>query len=284
MPIEKEFDFPNEAAFTTDFLVPLLRRLGFSVVNEYHSSQEFGKDLVFAEIDRFGHVAYHGLQAKYVPSISQSDSNGLIDDAKEAFNNPFQHPGTGTEEHICSFYVANAGSISIQARTNFFNALATPHGGRVRLIDGKALLALDRWGTMHRVEAIGEVLAGLRIEIRYNRLILEVISQRTTEYRNTDGVGPLPIERLRTIATSHYLQRPSLSDHIDTKVVNQYLHVIHTEINDVLNSMMGNTSKENRMRLAEKLMPKIGEAGRMGDGLEAAIDEILKNLGPLLPL
>ena len=51
MSIEAEFKaFANEAEFTSRFLVPLLRRLGYSVVDEYHGQREFGKDLVFGEI------------------------------------------------------------------------------------------------------------------------------------------------------------------------------------------------------------------------------------------
>ena len=67
------------------FLIPLLQRLGFSIVVNFHGTSEFGKDIIFGEIDRFGHVVYHGLQAKYVPSISLSASDELIEDAKQAF-------------------------------------------------------------------------------------------------------------------------------------------------------------------------------------------------------
>ena len=33
-------------------LIPLLQRLGFSLVFNYHGRAEFGKDLIFAEVDR----------------------------------------------------------------------------------------------------------------------------------------------------------------------------------------------------------------------------------------
>lgn len=85
-------NFNNEESFTDSFLIPLLQRLGFSVVVNFHGTSEFGKDIIFGEIDRFGHVVYHGLQAKYVASTSLSASDELIEDAKQAFNNPFTHP------------------------------------------------------------------------------------------------------------------------------------------------------------------------------------------------
>jgi hypothetical protein len=71
MAIPKEFVFANENDFVQRFLIPLLHRLGFSVVANYHRTHgELGKDLVFAEIDRFGHIRYCGLQAKYEESRS----------------------------------------------------------------------------------------------------------------------------------------------------------------------------------------------------------------------
>jgi len=161
MPIERHFKYANEAEFTNQFLVPLLRRIGYSVVVEYHGTQEFGKDLVFGEIDRFGQVAYHGLQAKYVDSISQSDSHALIQDCREAFGNPFRHLSTGAEERISTFTVANGGSIADNARTNFFNTLASPHGGHIRMLNGKELVELDRWAAVRQVESVGPQLTGL---------------------------------------------------------------------------------------------------------------------------
>jgi hypothetical protein len=65
---KKLTSYTSEDDFIQRFLIPLLKRLGFSVVN-YQGKSEHGRDLIFAEMDRFGHVRYHGLQAKYLPSI-----------------------------------------------------------------------------------------------------------------------------------------------------------------------------------------------------------------------
>ena len=64
MAIPGEFTYADEAGFITRFVLPLLQRLGYSLVVNYHGTREFGKDLVFGEIDRFGHVVYHGMQVK----------------------------------------------------------------------------------------------------------------------------------------------------------------------------------------------------------------------------
>lgn len=127
MTIPAEFKFASEDDFIQRFLVPLLTRLGFSVVN-YHGTREFGRDLIFAEIDRFGHVRYHGLQAKYVASIGLNDSHDLIRDCDQAFTNPFVHPQTGAEGYISSFYAVNGGDVSEQARTNYHNHAIRHYG------------------------------------------------------------------------------------------------------------------------------------------------------------
>ena len=280
MAINKQLEYGDEASFITTFLAPLLRRVGFSIVAEYHSSQEFGKDLVFGEIDRFGHVCYHGLQAKYKGSISQSDSNGLIEDCKEAFNNPFRHPNTGADEHINTFVVANAGSIAPNARTNFFNALNTPHGGRIRLLDGKSLLALDKWAAVNQVQFVGEYLSGLLFEVRYNNRLLASIRHLVKEYLQ-DQKRPLPLERLRIAATVNYLTRPFASSHIDIDVVNQYCHRIANNLNPGLDHVAGAASLENRRAIAQDILVWADEIGRLAQGLEEAINIVLIQLGPL---
>jgi hypothetical protein len=230
MPIEKEFNYQNEADFTGRFLVPLLRRLGFSVVVDYHGVREFGKDLVFGEIDRFAEVAYHGLQAKYVDSISQSESEGLIEDAKQAFRNPFRHPNTGEEHRISMFIIANAGNIAPNARENYFAELLTPHGGQIRMFDGKALLSLDRWATLNRVENVGETITGLLFELGFNKNLISSFRKRITDFIH-DQNKSLPIERLRSGAVSHYIQKPLMPTLIDTNTLHQYFFNIDLLIN-----------------------------------------------------
>ena len=44
IPVESTYD--NEEAFTQSFLIPLLQKLGFTLVLNYHGTAEFGKDLL----------------------------------------------------------------------------------------------------------------------------------------------------------------------------------------------------------------------------------------------
>ena len=148
MSFPSSFHYENEADFIRRLIVPVLQRLGFDAVTNYHGTREHGKDLVFGETDRFGHHIYHGLQAKYVPSISQKEAGSLIDDARQAFIMTFQHPTSGIAERISKFYVVNGGSISDNVRDLFFQALRPQFGANVRLIDGNEMVALERQASL----------------------------------------------------------------------------------------------------------------------------------------
>ncbi len=291
MPIEAEFKtFSDESGFRTRFLVPLLQRLGFISVYDNHGPNEFGKDIIFGEIDRFGSIIYHGMQAKYQDSVGLEDSHDLITSASAAFSNPFRHRTRGTDERIVSFFVANAGNVSTQAEANFFNAInRTPYAAHVRLLNGKTLLDLDRWATINRAEQVGEVLSGLLIELGNNNNILVSICRNLHVFLE-QPIDTMPPQKLRTTAFSHYIQKPLLPSQIDTGVANQYLTLVEL-INDGLDrlrfdnivAMMTQASGiveetgKSILGLAEKLASPGGQ-------LESAIKAALATLGPLAAL
>lgn len=221
MPIPPELTFSNEDAFNQEFVIPLLRRLGFSVVANYHGHAEFGKDLVFAEIDRFGHVRYHAVQTKYLPSISLNAIEELVLDCKQAYNNPFTHPQTGAVERISSFYAINAGSIGPEATQHFFQSLVGVYGGNVRLLQAKDLLVLDQWATAQKHESITHRLTGLLLELRFNRRQIQAITEK---YKSSlsNKKAPLVFTSIKTDAVAHYLTSPLLADELSPEIVQGY--------------------------------------------------------------
>jgi hypothetical protein len=271
----------KEEKFTLEFLSPLLKRLGFSVILPYHGQREFGRDLIFGEIDRFSTFVYHGLQAKYEESIGQADSHDLTRDCDEAFTHMFRHPVTGEEAYISSFTVATPGSIADNARENFLaKARSQQHGGNVRLLDGKALLLLDRWATMGHVENVAETLSGLSWEIRYNSAILSFQEQALSTWQK-DHSKPHLIDRLRIGAISHYAQKPLLPTIISTDIVMQLLTQIESA-NAILSSMNALTSVGSREKLSMSFVnvtaPLIQQHG---NALSAQIAAAMNQLGPL---
>ncbi len=284
MAIEKEFKFNDEADFVARFLDALLRRLGFSVVIPYHGKREFGRDLIFAEIDRFRQVAYHALQGKYVDAIHQGDSKGLIDDCEEAFRHPFTNPTTGEQHYITTFVIANGGSFTDNARENFF--VATTHAeriGQVRLLDGRTLLSLDRWASFGTVQQVGEILSGLLIEVRYNRQMGMFISGELGKYIK-DEQHPIPSWRLRKEACSHYLHKPLVPNLIQTENVMKYIQSIEGFDYSVDRLLSFGPVRQMRVKIAEATIQNIVPVQTIGAALEAAIMNAMARLGPLAAL
>lgn len=203
--------FRDEDDFVQRFLIPLFRRIGFGIVANYNGKREFGKDLLVGEVDRFGHVRFHGVQAKYEPSIGKEAMHSLIQQCDEAFVSPFTHPQTGQLQRISTFYAATAGSVSDEARELFFAAMQPKHADNVRVLDGKALLALDRFAVISRSEDIRELLDGLLQEVRYASRALDHLVPLLEQIQQSDGNGVVyPMIRLRINAVSAFLVRPVL--------------------------------------------------------------------------
>lgn len=277
MPIPVEFSFSSESDFVERFLIPLLQRLGFMVVIHYHGTREFGKDLIFAEVDRFGDVRYYGLQAKYVDTIGMGRAvEDLVSDCKQAFEVPFRNPQNGLEQRIGTFYGVNGGSISDQARQYYFEALSKPYGPNVRLLDGKALLTLDRGAAFNRVESVGEHLTGLLLEIRYNRRIAPSVVVPLQQMLS--GGGYLPMERFRAQAAANYLLRPLLPRAMSMDEVEHYWYLT-SGVNNALDFV--SAPMRDRSQEIPKVIAFIGEVEPIGRELESTILSILGDLGPL---
>ena len=277
--VPSEFDYINEADFTNRLVIPLLERLGFTLIAYYGGSREFGKDVVFGEVDRFGHIRYHGLQAKYVASIGLGDARSLIDDCRQAFENPFRHPNTGQRERITCFYVVNGGTFSEPARESIFNAVEAPFGGHVTLLDGQAVLSLERWATFNRQELVGEKLTGIILELRYNRHLLSLIHRRFQAFIANHATGFPAGFRLRLNACSAYLQAPILPTLNTNERIEAYWHD-----GSVVNSALASLALRVRSSKAmQKHMKQIldweASLEKSAGPLEEELTGFLKRLG-----
>jgi hypothetical protein len=211
MALSPEFTaYADENDFVQRFLVPLLGRLGFGIVVNHHGQSEAGMDLIVGEIDRFAHVRYHGIQAKFEGSISKAATHGLFQDATEAFAAEFTHPQTGAKQRISCFYAVNAGTVSDEGRTLFFDLLRSKHGDNVRLLEGRDLLALDRSATI-RTESTRNLLLALLMETKRICASLNRLLPRLQAIVDGDGNGVVyPVERLRLVAIEAWLANPVL--------------------------------------------------------------------------
>ncbi len=281
MAIPSELSYRDEDDFDQQFLIPLLRRLGFSVVANYHGHAEFGKDLVFAEIDRFGHIRYHAVQSKYLPSISLNAVEELILDCRQAFNNPFTHPQSGAVERISTFYAINAGTLSPEATQHFFQSLMPIYGGNVRLLQAKDLLVLDQWATAARHERVIDQLTGLLLEVRFNRRQIEHIAVAYQQALDS-GKPPLFFTSIRSDSIARYLSAPILPTEVSTNVIEGYWHacsVLDAWISVYrLRGVRMDENKEANLASFQIMSGRIESLGKM---IESQVTAVIANLGPL---
>lgn len=222
MSIPEAFVYPNEEAFTRDYVIPLLNRLGFGVVENYHGTREFGKDLICGTFDNFGDTLFYGIQVKYETSIGLKSVEDLIRDSKQAFRNPFKHPRTSTEHRIAFFIAINGGSISDQAKEHFFNSLDDTLRPYARLIDGKSLLSLHKFASWREVQRIREQITGMIAEVEANRKLKSVGRLADFAQHISRWKSEVPFERFRNNCVSAYLASPSLPDVIQAWEAHKY--------------------------------------------------------------
>ena len=282
MAIPAEFVYggdQREFQFRDRFILPLLVRLGFGVVANYHGQREFGRDAVFGDIDRFGHVVYYGMQIKYESSISLSDSHGLIQDAAEATHNPFKHPHTGRDEFISCFYVANAGDISDVARSNFFSTVVRKGVRDARLLDANALLLLDKSAALNRGGQIREKLSGLLQEVRRNVHTVTDIGPKLIAYAANVQSGSFPMVRCRNTATGDYLGAPFAIPGLVVDIVEMYWEIsrVLNAIADSVGSTVATDSyRSGRAAAFAEHVPSLLSLGRQ---IEAAVDALMARVG-----
>jgi hypothetical protein len=275
----------DENDFVQRFLVPLLGRLGFGIVVNHHGQSEAGMDLIVGEIDRFAHVRYHGIQAKFENSISKSASHGLVQDATEAFAAEFTHPQTGAKHRISSFYAVNAGTVSDEARALFFALLQNKHSDNVRLLEGRDLVALDRSATV-RAESTRSLLLGLFMETRRIAATANRLLSRLQDILDGDGNNVVyPVERLRLVALEAWLAGPVLVSELPAKQIED-LHSLASAFNRSLDEAGGSplhTVVSIKLPAAKglRLLPQIVP---LSSAVESAVAGNLAKLGSLAPL
>ncbi|MCC7435752.1 MAG: hypothetical protein IT363_13785 [Methanoregulaceae archaeon] len=280
MPIPAELNYANEDEFVQAFLIPLLQRVGFSLVVNYHGHAELGKDLIFAEIDRLGHVRYHGLQAKYESSISLNQIESLITDCKQAFANPFTHPQTGEVERVSSFYAVNAGSIGPAAVQHYFNSLMPVYGGNARLLQAKDLLTLDRWASVNQTGNVVATVNGLRIELVFNDRIA-IIQLSCLQRRIAGEDVPWPLARFKIDAVSAYLQQPILQNFVKTDHALKYWELcrVCNSVFDMLSP--GVAVPKNATEVMLSCLDHLSDIDALSKSMQLGIQQSLQVLGPL---
>jgi hypothetical protein len=128
-----------EEEWTKSELIPRLRRMGFVRVTYVHGTSEAGRDVVFADWDRFGLLKYYAAQVKVGGVTARKETAALrtiLDQLKTAYEMPYRDPATGTEHQVAGVYLIVHGSITDQARAILYEKT----GQWFHLVDDDQLL------------------------------------------------------------------------------------------------------------------------------------------------
>lgn len=184
-------EFTDEESFRTNFVRPLLNKLGFFLVTDYHGQREFGKDFVFWERDRFEGIRHYGAQVKHEQTIRLGKAaDVLLTQINQAFANPFTLPDSHREAYISAFYIFNSGKITVEAKDDLIQRIRqTNYGENVHFLDGERLDSLNKWATSQNDQYIRNRLLGLRNQLTINIIIWNSIREgaEKEEFREARG-------------------------------------------------------------------------------------------------
>lgn len=108
----------DEIKFTIEVLLPLFRNMGFVDVRYNHGKREFGKDVTFSEIDRFGVRRNYGVQVKAgnLSGEAGSDIDKIIAQIEDAFSMPYIDTTSREKRHISYLIIAISGRFTDNAK------------------------------------------------------------------------------------------------------------------------------------------------------------------------
>lgn len=214
----------NEEQYTTNVVIPLLRQLGYSEVTYNHGIAEFGKDVVFADYDRFGNKVYHAAQVK-VGDLSGNNSSQLSDiiaHAEHAFDVAFDDLITKAAVRISHFFIIIAGRFTGNARRLLVeSSRLSPYIHRLHLYEGHHIEGL----ATRAFRELRYLLESQLAELAWNKTVSQAVARlgsasMVTPYSTSNltrlidslAVAERYAERLRTLRTyqAHLLRLNAL--------------------------------------------------------------------------
>lgn len=271
--------YPNEAEFRAKFVKPLLNRLGFFVVTDYHGRREFGKDFVFSELHRFGGVKHYAAQVKHERRIGLGKAvDDLLTQVNQAFANPFTLPDSHQSAYISATYIFNSGSITDEAKDDLRNRLRRErYGENVYFLDGERLDSLNTWATYQEDKEARHRLTGLKLQLQLNSLVWKRIQKGLqTDGKFREGRGPM------LTAVESFLTAPLFPEDINLDHLVQIWQ--HARIIDAINTrylLASPVKQEIREKDIESVLKLVKQVLEYSDNVMRQIDVLLLQLKPL---
>lgn len=136
----------DEETLTREFIMNLLREMGYDEIHYAHGPYEEGKDIVFREQNRFGIIRWLCAQVKAekISGDTRGDDHlyGLDNQVIEAFDGSYQSPTHGKID-IDELYVITSFSFTQKAKDLLKEGVRQRHIMKpLYFIDGEKLLQL----------------------------------------------------------------------------------------------------------------------------------------------
>ena len=179
----------TEEEWTKERLVPLLRQLGFIKVEYTHGPREKGRDVVFADFDRFGIMRYYGAQVK-VGTLDASQGgqvlNTVIAQLETAWSEPYRDASNGTDHQLSGVYLIVSGRITEEARERISNKT----GNWLHLVDADQLVLAEHssHSMISNTERI-RIICMAKVEVAKARPRLERLLQDLKAFEQTRSLG-----------------------------------------------------------------------------------------------
>ena len=108
----------NEKTYTNEVLLPLFRSMDFMDVRYGHGEREFGKDITFSELDRFGVKRNYGVQVKIgdVSGEAGSEIDKMVAQIDDAFCMPYIDTTSRERRYISDLVIAISGRFTENAK------------------------------------------------------------------------------------------------------------------------------------------------------------------------
>lgn len=192
----------REDEYTLTVVIPLLRQLGYSEVTYNHGIDEFGKDIVFADYDRFGNKVYHAVQVKVgdLSGGNKTKMSDLINHVERAFNVSFEDLVTKTKVRLSHFFVIISGRFTGNARKLLMeDERLSRYLHRLHLYEGHHIQEL----TTRAFRELGFLLESQLAEFSWNKTISLALAQ----------IGPtLPVTPYSTSNLTKLIDALSVAD------------------------------------------------------------------------
>lgn len=108
----------DEVKFTIEVLLPLFRNMRFFDVKYNHGKREFGKDVTFSEIDKFGVRRNYGVQVKAgdLSGEAGSEIDKIIGQIGDAFSMSYIDTTSREKRYISDLIIAISGRFTDNAK------------------------------------------------------------------------------------------------------------------------------------------------------------------------